>query len=63
MVVETRVFMRVSAECLTGVPNRDGGFADEVDIIPPQSCELALAHPGSEREGYQGLVSRVHSGP
>jgi hypothetical protein len=46
-----------------GVPNGDGGFAGEVDVLPPERCELALAHPGSERECYQGLVSRAHSGP
>ena len=34
-----------------GAPNGDGGFVGEIDVLPPQSCELALAHPGLEREG------------
>jgi hypothetical protein len=47
LVVERRVFARVSAERLTV----NGGFARVIDVLPPESCELALAHPGPEREG------------
>src|SRR5829696_7085486 len=45
-----------------GAPHGDGGFAGEVDVLPSESSQLALAHPGSERESYQGLVSCPHSG-
>ena len=34
-----------------GAPDGDGGFVGEIDVLPPESCELALAHPGPEREG------------